>query len=154
MNNSVNQFNNNSNELNYNFQHIQSSLPNKQNQPQNNPFLDAQMEQQILYSKNKSSNNQFIPQNMTNNFQKQNFFQQKLDTIGTKNNQQMQQLQVNNNNMNFNQNIGINTNYTQNVQNYSVSQLNPECYIFERFGKRGWQCEKCNNFNFECKFIV
>ena len=154
MNNSVNQFNNNSNELNYNFQHIQSSLPNKQNQPQNNPFLDAQMEQQILYSKNKSSNNQFIPQNMTNNFQKQNFFQQKLDTIGTKNNQQMQQLQVNNNNMNFNQNIGINTNYTQNVQNYSISQLNPECYIFERFGKRGWQCEKCNNFNFECKFIV
>ena len=24
-------------------------------------------------------------------------------------------------------------------------------YIFEKFGKRGWQCEKCNNFNFESR---
>lgn len=26
-----------------------------------------------------------------------------------------------------------------------------EEYIFEKFGKRGWQCEKCNNFNFESR---
>ena len=31
-----------------------------------------------------------------------------------------------------------------------------EDYIFEKFGKRGWQCEHCNNFNFEskCLFIL
>ena len=29
----------------------------------------------------------------------------------------------------------------------------PELYLFEKFGKRGWQCEKCNNFNFERKYI-
>lgn len=28
---------------------------------------------------------------------------------------------------------------------------NEEEYIFEKFGKRGWQCEKCNNFNFESR---
>ena len=26
-------------------------------------------------------------------------------------------------------------------------------YIFEKFGKRGWECEKCNNFNFETRNI-
>ena len=28
---------------------------------------------------------------------------------------------------------------------------NEDEYIFEKFGKRGWQCEKCNNFNFESR---
>lgn len=28
---------------------------------------------------------------------------------------------------------------------------NEEEYIFEKFGKRGWECEKCNNFNFESR---
>ena len=147
MNNSINQLNNN-NESNYNFQ--QSSFLNKHNQFQDNPSLNVQMEQQMFYSTNKPPNNQFIPQNMPINFHNKNSFQQQEDTIGTKNHQQMQLLQYNNNNSN----IGMTTDYMQNVQNYSLSHLNPECYIFERFGKRGWQCEKCNNFNFECKFIL
>ena len=29
--------------------------------------------------------------------------------------------------------------------------MEEEEYIFEKFGKRGWQCEKCNNFNFESR---
>ncbi len=29
--------------------------------------------------------------------------------------------------------------------------FNPEDYIFVKFGKRGWECQKCNNFNFESK---
>ena len=36
-------------------------------------------------------------------------------------------------------------------QQTPINKLNPEDYIFEKFGKRGWQCEKCNNFNFESK---
>ena len=39
---------------------------------------------------------------------------------------------------------------TQQPQNI-INKLNPEDYIFEKFGKRGWQCERCNNFNFESK---
>lgn len=157
MNNSVKQLNNNnSTELNYNFQNIQSTLPNKHNKPQNNPYFNAQMDQQMFHSNNQPPNNQFIPQNMTNNFHNNNFFQQQQETIGTQSHQQMQQLQFNNNNnnMSMNPNMGINNDSMQNIQNYSISHLNPECYIFERFGKRGWQCEKCNNFNFECKFIL
>ena len=29
--------------------------------------------------------------------------------------------------------------------------LKDEEYIFKKFGKRGWQCSKCNNFNFESR---
>ena len=29
--------------------------------------------------------------------------------------------------------------------------LKEEEYIFEKFGKRGWQCSSCNNFNFESR---
>ena len=78
--------------------------------------------------------------------QPNNNFQQKYQ-----NNQQIQQMQLNNNiNNNMNQNICMNLDTFQNI---SISDLNPECYIFERFGKKGWQCEKCKNFNFECKYL-
>ena len=30
---------------------------------------------------------------------------------------------------------------------------NQDQYIYVKFGKRGWQCEKCLNFNFESKFF-
>ena len=51
------------------------------------------------------------------------------------------------NNMMFNKE---NQNNIMQQQN-QITKLNPEDYIFEKFGKRGWQCEKCNNFNFESK---
>ena len=53
------------------------------------------------------------------------------------------------NNMMFNKD-NSNSIMTQQPQN-QITKLNPEDYIFEKFGKRGWQCEKCNNFNFESK---
>ena len=28
-----------------------------------------------------------------------------------------------------------------------IKNLNPEDYIYEKFGKRGWQCRRCKNFN-------
>lgn len=38
-------------------------------------------------------------------------------------------------------------------QQMNISKLNKEDYLFEKFGKRGWQCMRCNNFNFESKKI-
>ena len=31
--------------------------------------------------------------------------------------------------------------------------MEKEEYVFEKFGKLGWECEKCNNFNFESRTI-
>ena len=56
------------------------------------------------------------------------------------------------NNMNTNNNP--NTFNNTNVMNFNPNQkagFRREDYIFEKFGKRGWQCEHCNNFNFESK---
>ena len=52
----------------------------------------------------------------------------------------------NNNNDNSNSQSEDDSNVEENLKN-----LNPEDYLYERFGKRGWQCEKCNNFNFEIR---
>ena len=35
----------------------------------------------------------------------------------------------------------------------NVKEMKKEEYIFEKFGKLGWECEKCNNFNFESRTI-
>lgn len=40
-----------------------------------------------------------------------------------------------------------------NQQQMNVGKLNKEDYLFEKFGKRGWQCLRCNNFNFESNNI-
>ena len=32
-------------------------------------------------------------------------------------------------------------------------EMGKEEYVFEKFGKLGWECEKCNNFNFESRTI-
>ena len=40
-----------------------------------------------------------------------------------------------------------------NQQQMNVGKLNKEDYLFEKFGKRGWQCIRCNNFNFESNII-
>lgn len=61
----------------------------------------------------------------------------------------------NNNANNFNSSLNrtfykhSNGNITQN-SNYT-SKFDPEEYIVEMFGKRGWICEACNNFNYESK---
>ncbi len=50
------------------------------------------------------------------------------------------------NNKEENQNINYNQEEEKNLEN-----LKEKDYIFERFGKRGWECSKCNNFNFESR---
>ena len=34
-----------------------------------------------------------------------------------------------------------------------VKEMEKEEYVFEKFGKLGWECEKCNNFNFESRTV-
>ncbi|MCQ2820327.1 MAG: hypothetical protein MJ252_23925 [archaeon] len=50
-----------------------------------------------------------------------------------------------------NDNIGQTKSTNALANNFSKMGIKPENYIFEKFGKRGWQCEKCNNFNFESR---
>ena len=52
------------------------------------------------------------------------------------------------NNMMFNKD---NSNNMIQQQQTPTTKLDPEDFIFEKFGKRGWQCENCNNFNFESR---
>ena len=42
----------------------------------------------------------------------------------------------------------INPNNINNINYNNEMKLNPSEYIFEKYGKRGWLCENCNNFNF------
>ena len=53
----------------------------------------------------------------------------------------------------FQNNLMFNKENSNNIiqQQTPITKLNPEDYIFEKFGKKGWQCENCNNFNFESK---
>ena len=39
------------------------------------------------------------------------------------------------------------------IKNEPKKEMKKEEYIFEKFGKLGWECEKCNNFNFESRTI-
>ena len=37
--------------------------------------------------------------------------------------------------------------------NEKENEMEKEKYVFEKFGKMGWECEKCSNFNFESRTI-
>ena len=56
---------------------------------------------------------------------------------------------TNNNKIITNNNISNNNN--NELKKRDSKELKEEEYIFEKFGKRGWQCAKCNNFNFESR---
>jgi len=98
---------------------------------------------QVFYNKNNLSYNDphsnFSNFNFNNNEQMKNQFWQK--NFGLKN--------IFNNNFIVNNRSQIDpNNCIQQKSNY-VSKFDPEDYIVEMFGKRGWICEKCNNFNYE-----
>lgn len=102
----------------------------------------------LLYGNNSDNFN--MPQNKPNQFNQYNpslFYQQSHP-----------QMLSNNNNQSSYLNRNPLDSFSQFPDNCSQSQigfqkinLNPELYLFEKFGKRGWQCENCNNFNFERK---
>jgi uncharacterized OB-fold protein len=59
-----------------------------------------------------------------------------------------------NNFNNYQNNLNSNNMY-QNINNNDInkidSKINPAEYIFERYGKLGWLCQDCNNFNFSSR---
>lgn len=109
---------------------------------------------------NSNGNSRLLYGNNSDNF---NISQNKLNQFNQYNPslfyQQPQPQMLGNNN----QNSYLSRNHLDSFsqfppENFAQSQiglqkinLNPELYLFEKFGKRGWQCEKCNNFNFERK---
>ena len=69
---------------------------------------------------------------------------------------QLWQKNFGNQNNNFNlmnkTNMENNTNSLNNPQNNKYnSKFDSEEYFVEMFGKRGWICDSCNNFNYESK---
>ena len=44
-----------------------------------------------------------------------------------------------------------NTSIINNNNNDTKFELNPEDYLIEMFGRKGWICRKCDNFNFETR---
>ena len=57
-----------------------------------------------------------------------------------------------NNNMNINNNINNNKNNVKHKKKKTKKKLKPyDDYILEMFGRRGWICEECNNFNYESR---
>ena len=57
-----------------------------------------------------------------------------------------------NNNMNINNNINNNKNNIKQKKKKSKKKSKPyDDYTLEMFGRRGWICEECNNFNYESR---
>jgi hypothetical protein len=89
-----------------------------------------------------------------------------VDLTGNQNNLFYQQSGNNNmNNNNFN-NHNNNNNFNNQNNNHNTSTYSNQCsgnksnksnddsYIVEMFGKRGWICDSCNNFNYESKNFI
>ena len=57
-----------------------------------------------------------------------------------------------NNNMNINNNINNNKKNVKQKKKKTKKKLKPyDDYTLEMFGRRGWICEECNNFNYESR---
>ena len=102
---------------------------------------------------NNSNNNNNVNTNNNN----MNIFNNNNNLLG----QNMLNVFNNTNNINniFNSPFIMNNQHTEYNQQQFPKQhqqqqpLKREDYIFEKFGKKGWQCNHCNNFNFESKLI-
>ena len=103
-----------------------------------------------------NSNNNNVNMN-TNNNNNMNIFNNNNNLLG----QNMLNVFNNTNNINniFNNPFMMNNQHNEYNQQQFPKQhqqqqpLKREDYIFEKFGKKGWQCNHCNNFNFESKYI-
>ena len=150
-NNNKNQFSNYKNPI---FNQIQNNSINKN--MENNFYGDFSNNYEnfgnVNYQKNDinygfNHNNNFVFENNSNNFDFNNSEQMK--------NQFWQKNFGKNNNTNKFQNSNIiNRENNQNILSHPEfnefgSKFDPEEYIVEMFGKRGWICDSCNNFNYE-----
>ena len=98
----------------------------------------------------------FIPRNFTisSNKKKENN-NNNFSLINQKSNQEMtSNINNNNNNIinnNFNKNFNLKKNIYNNELENKIRKLEPKDYLIEMFGKVGWICDKCENFNFESR---
>ena len=131
------------------------------------------------YNLNESSGKRFLSSSLMNKIEELTPVKEKeiiidLDRleINDSNNNNFNNIEINDVNKNLNdefdnkinienlQNKKLNSNIKKENEkekndiknaNKDILYLKEEEYIFEKFGKRGWQCTKCNNFNFESR---
>ena len=161
--NNINQ--NDSNLLNNTYNKNQSNLNNNYGRVNqilniNNNIYNNYLYNNIIINDNdftKIKNDELIDiRNNNNNFN---------------NNKTEYNMKYNNNNKNYINEYNININPYQNInqdnnyqyynyntslnnvkENYGIIQLEPKDYLIKRFGRIGWVCSKCNNFNFETRY--
>ncbi len=123
----------------------------------NNNNNDNEKEKKFNKITKKSSFNKNIHFNYENNYNDNNnennieYFQDNHFVVSEDEDKKEKiDKNIENNIINKNNNILININDNNNEKKEN-KELKEEDYIFEKFGKRGWQCSKCNNFNFESR---
>ena len=106
------------------------------------------------FYEHKSSNNKFNLNNFNLNAESKETKQQQTSIINSVNNN----LQGNNKFTFFNNSINFsNDNMTNNNNHISlgkyIDNLDQDKYLITMFGKPGWVCRLCNNFNFKSRNI-
>ena len=149
------------NQNNYNIENINI---NNYNNNQHNFFDSNSNIYPNLVSQNlinfNNEQNLFLPnfQLINNNtFNSINNYNQRQNINNWMINNQIIQMNNNitnniNNNMNINNNINNNKNNVKHKKKKTKKKLKPyDDYTLEMFGRRGWICEECNNFNYESR---
>ena len=149
------------NQNNYNIENINI---NNYNNNQHNFFDSNSNIYPNLVSQNlinfNNEQNLFLPnfQLINNNtFNSINNYNQRQNINNWMINKQIIQMNNNitnniNNNMNINNNINNNKNNVKHKKKKTKKKLKPyDDYTLEMFGRRGWICEECNNFNYESR---
>jgi hypothetical protein len=124
---------------------------------QNLPFItnngyninNYNINRNIYYNNNFINNTYLINSNPNQELNIQNFSKYNnninMNNINSNNNMNM----MNNINTKFNNNM-INNNLINNTSQ-EEKQLEPKDYLIKMFGRIGWICKQCNNFNFETR---
>ena len=149
------------NQNNYNIENI--NINNYNNNQYN--FFDSNsniypnlVSQNLINFNNEQ--NLFLPNFQlinNNNFNSINNYNQRQNINNWMINNQIIQMNNNitnniNNNMNINNNINNNKNNVKHKKKKTKKKLKPyDDYTLEMFGRRGWICEECNNFNYESR---
>ena len=102
------------------------------------------------YDYGKNINNNFNNNNSYNNNNINNNNNNNVNNVNNNNNNVNNVNNNKNNNNNNNKNKNDNNDNNNNLQEKNVI-LKEEDYIFEKFGKSGWECNNCNNFNFKSR---
>ena len=166
--NSFNNINNNNennenNNLNDDFNNEKNNKVQKKSSFNNNKFIfDNKIDDKDSnYDNNNNNNNEYFKDNHFVVSEDEDTKKEDNEKKGEYNNNNNNynnnihnNIYNNNNNIIDNNNISNNNNQSNNeteIKKKDLRELKEEEYIFEKFGKRGWQCSKCNNFNFESR---